>query len=285
MSFNSLAINNANWGLEGKLATLWFDNLLLGVGNNLVEKVVEEVAEKEKWNNDTFKEMKKVQISSEKILPAVSFIDESVINDEYYEIAYDILKSENEKEICSSKNYNNEMHEIRWGSFGIANAVKYWMLLNAKENCTFLPMTIEQCMLNEIFKTATDVKFSNFKNIITTMIPDISGYSWDEIIELRHHNFWLQFRKKITDLSESNRDKKLEQDIFEEIVKKDLLDMIEYFRPNVSKNIVKGIASNIPLPIPINPASIVCAGHDIMKEIDFNKKYGWIYFYLDNKRL
>lgn len=28
MSYNNLAINNANFSLEGKLATLWFDNKL-----------------------------------------------------------------------------------------------------------------------------------------------------------------------------------------------------------------------------------------------------------------
>ena len=45
MSYNNLAINNANFNLEGKLATLWFDNLLLGTGKELVEKVMEDVAE------------------------------------------------------------------------------------------------------------------------------------------------------------------------------------------------------------------------------------------------
>lgn len=65
MSYNNLVINNANFSLEGKLATLWFDNLLLGIGKELVEKVMEDVAEKEHWSVATFKEMKKIQISSE----------------------------------------------------------------------------------------------------------------------------------------------------------------------------------------------------------------------------
>jgi hypothetical protein len=30
MSYNNLNINNANFSQEGKIATLWFDNLLLG---------------------------------------------------------------------------------------------------------------------------------------------------------------------------------------------------------------------------------------------------------------
>ena len=58
--------------------------------------------------------------------------------------------------------------------------------------------------------------------------------------------------------------------------------MAQCFRPQVTKNVVKGVASNIPLPIPVNPVSIVCTGRDILKEINFEKKYGWLYFYIDN---
>ena len=132
----------------------------------------------------------------------------------------------------------------------------------------------------------TPENIANFlgSHYLDAIIPDISEYSWDEIIEIRHHDYWTQFRKKLTELSESIGDIKQGQDILEEIVRKDLIEMAQRFRSQVTKNIVKGVASNIPLPIPINPISVVCTGYDIMKEIDFNKKYGWIYFYLDNKK-
>ena len=278
MSYNNLAINNANFSLEGKLATLWFDNLLLGIRENLVEKVMEDVAEKEHWSVDTFKEMKKIQISSESLLPSISFMDESINEDDYFRIATDILEDKYAKELSNPVTYGGAMHEINWGGFGVANSVKYWTLLNAKVNCTFLPMDLEQQMLGKVFGCITDIKYDNFSDIITAIIPDISEYSWDEIIEIRHHNYWKQFRKKLTDLSESIGDAKLGHDILEEIVKRDLIEMVQHFRPQIGKNIIKGIVSNIPLPIPINPLSVVCAGCDIMKEIDFDKKYGWIYF-------
>lgn len=284
MSYNNLTMNNANFNLEGKLATLWFDNLLLGTDKEHVEKVMEAVAEKEQWRNDTFKEMKKVQISSETLLPSINFIDESIIEDDYFQVAANVLKDKYAKELSSPITYGGAMHEIVWGGFGIANSVKYWTLLNAKENCTFLPMDMEQQMLGKVFGSMADMKYSNFSDIITAIIPDICEYSWDEIMEIRNHNYWTQFRKKITELSKSIEDKKLRQDILEEIFRKDLIEMAQHFRPQVTKNIVKGVVSNIPLPIPINPVSVVCTGYDIMKEIDFEKKYGWIYFYLDNKK-
>ena len=284
ISHNNLEINNASFSVEGKLATLWFDNLLLGTTKELVEKVIEDVGEREHWSNDTLKEMKKIQISSELLLPSVKFMDESIIEDDYFESAVSIMRNNYEKELSDPKIYTDAMNEVLWGGFGIANAVKYWTLLNAKENCTFLPMDKEEQILKKLFENVPDSNYNNFNNVITAMIPDISEYSWDEIIEIRHHKYWTQFRKKLTELSESVQDKKLRQDILEEIVQKDLVEMVQYFRPHVAKNIVKGIVSNIPLPIPINPVSVVCTAHDIVQEIDFNKKYGWMYFYLDNKK-
>ena len=179
MSYNNLAINNANFNLAGKLATLWFDNLLLGTGKELVEKVMEDVAEKEQWSSDTFKEMKKVQISSETLLPSISFMDESIIEDDYFKDAADVLKDKYAKELSSPKTYGGAMHEIVWEGFGIANSVKYWTLLNAKVNCTFLPMDMEQQMLGKVFGSTTDMGYRNFSDIITAIIADISEYSWD----------------------------------------------------------------------------------------------------------
>lgn len=284
MSYNNLTINNANFNMEGKIATLWFDNLLLGTPKDLVEKVIGDMAEEEQWSSDTINEMKKVQISSEDILPSVSFMDESISKDDYFKGATDIIKEKYKNELSNFKNYKGVMHEICWGGFGIANSVKYWTLLNAKESCTFLPMDEEQRLLEKVFRNTTNIEYNNFRDIITAIIPDISEYSWEEIIELRHHNYWEQFRKKLTQLSVSFEDKKLIQDTLDEIVRKDLIEMAQFFRPHVTKNIVKGVISNIPLPIPINPLSVMCSGYDILKEIDFDKKYGWIYFYLDNKR-
>lgn len=284
MSTANLLANNANFSLEGKLATLWFDTLLLGADKESVEKVIEDVAEKECWSNDTLKTMKKIQVSSEMLLPSVRFMEEEVSHDDYFNVAVNIYKDKYAEELSNAKTYGAAMHEICWSGFGVANAVKYWTLLNAKESCIFLPMDMEQQMIKRLFEKTSDKKFENFSEIITAIIPDISGYSWDEIIEIRHHDYWTLFRKKITELSNEIEDQKLSQEIFEEIVKKDLIEMAQHFRPNVSSNIVKGVVSNIPLPIPVNPISILCTGADIKKEIDFDKKYGWIYFYLDNKK-
>lgn len=284
MSYNNLDINNANFGFEGKLATLWFDTLLLGVPKELVGRVIERVAEEEKWNRDTLKEMKRIQISSEILLPSIAFCDESIINDDFFDIARSEVKHKYVKKSINHETDKYIKHGMAWESFGIANTVKYWTLLNAKEKCTFLTMDVEKQMLEKIFGNTTYAEYSNFKEIITATIPDISEYTWDEIIDIRNHKYWEQFRNKISELSENIEDKKIGQDILEEIVRKDLIEMVQHFRPKVNKNIVKGVISNIPLPIPINPVSVVSTGYDIMKEIDFEKKYGWIYFYLDNKK-
>lgn len=284
MSLLNLFRNNSNFEQEGKLATLWFDKLLLGTDENHISKVIGNVAEKENWCSDTIKEVRKIHIPSEDILPKVSFTDSTLIDESIYRIATGIMQTDYKSELNNPTTYGGAMHEVIMGSAGITTSVKYWMLLNAKNNCTFLPMKSEQQILKKLFNYEADNGFNNFNNVITSIIPDISEYSWDEIIELRHHNYWSQFRKKLSELNLVVSDKKLASEIVEEIVHKDLVEMAIHVRPNVGKNTVKGIISNIPLPIPINPLSVVCTGCDIIKEIDFEKKYGWIYFYLDNKK-
>ena len=106
MSYNNLNINNANFSQEGKIATLWFDNLLLGAEKELVETVIENVAEKEHWSRDTFREMIKVQISSESILPTISFMNESIIEDDYFTTAINVLKDKYVRELSNSKTYS-----------------------------------------------------------------------------------------------------------------------------------------------------------------------------------
>lgn len=284
MSMLNLMQNNANFNSEGKLASLWFDQLILGADEKLFKKVIYDVSESEHWKDDTIKEFLKIQVSSQDILPDIMFLDESNLQDNECEASTEVLKEYYAKELELPESYVGAMHEVMMGGVGLASSVRYWILLNAKENCTFLPMDYERMVLHKLFCYNEDSKFGNFSNIISNMIPDVSEYSWDEIIELRQHTYWQQFRNKISDLNSENMDKKTLSELFNEIMFKDLAEMAQNMRPQIKKNVIKGIVSNIPLPIPINPVSVICTGKDIVKEIDFNKRYGWIYFYLDNKK-
>ena len=57
MSSADLLVNNANFSFKGKLATLWFDKLLLGADKKLVDEVIMNMAEEEQWKSDTYKEI------------------------------------------------------------------------------------------------------------------------------------------------------------------------------------------------------------------------------------
>ena len=284
MSMLNLLMNNASLLAEGKLASLWFDQLLLAADDKLMKSVVYGMADREHWNQDTIKEILKIQVSSTKIIPNVKFVDDDMIEDSHYKMATQLLKENYADELASPDFYAGAMHEVIMGGAGIASSVKYWMLLNAKENCTFLPMDCERKLLQQMFHDEKNIGYSNFSNIISSVIPDISEYSWDEIIELRNHPYWKQFRNKISDLSDEYLDKDTACEIFNEVICKDLVEMAKNLRPQIGKSLVKGMICNIPLPIPINPVSVICTGHDIAREIDFKRKYGWLYFYLDNKK-
>lgn len=284
ISWLGLMQNNTNFGAEGKLASLWFDQLLLGADERLLEKVFNHMATQEHWSSDTKNELMKIQISSQVLMPEITFVDNELLEENICETAYDIMRDSYAKDIEIQNYYSGEIHEIVRGGAAITRTVKYWMLLNAKERCTFLPLKLEREMLQKIFNTGVSEGFANFTNIMTGIIPDISEYSWNEIIELRNHHYWEQFRKKISALNSDRLDSMTAHEVFNEVVYKDLVEMAKNLRPTVKSNIVKGVISNIPLPIPFNPVSLICTGSDIIKEIDFEKRYGWLYFYIDNKK-
>lgn len=283
MSMQNLMMNNANFETEGKLATLWFDELLLPADDSLIRSVINDVAQKEKWSKDTLNEVLKIQVTSTKLVPRTLF-SEDIVNDSKFEASVQIYKEHYRKELASSDTYAGAMHEITWASAGTTDSVKYWMLLNAKERCTFLPMTFERQLLQKIFVKEGNAQFSNFSNIISSFIPDITEYSWDEIIDLRCHPYWVKFRAKLSELSDENLDPQIAREIFNEVLCKDMTEMVQNMKPQIGRSIIKGTICNIPLPIPINPISVICTGRDILKEIDFKKKYGWLFFYFDNKK-
>jgi hypothetical protein len=45
--------------------------------------------------------------------------------------------------------------------------------------------------------------------------------------------------------------------------------------------ILKSIASNIPLPIPINPVSIGIAVKELKEAYDRKERFGWLYFLME----
>ncbi len=110
---------------------------------------------------------------------------------------------------------------------------------------------------------------------------DFGILSWDEIIELRKSEFVKDFRfHMFTWINEFYKTNDVDE--FQKKINKFIntakFDFIDRHEPDVSKSIISGIIDNIPLPIPVNPISVLSTISDIRKESKERKEFGWLFF-------
>jgi hypothetical protein len=70
-------------------------------------------------------------------------------------------------------------------------------------------------------------------------------------------------------------------ELLDELKRKDMAEMVHYFRPSKAATVVKGILSNLPLPIPFNPFSAGQAVADVLRDQRVGDRFGWLYFLMD----
>lgn len=100
---------------------------------------------------------------------------------------------------------------------------------------------------------------------LTIAIPSLEKIEWEHVYELRKNPYISNFRDWINGNANPRRADEVQQGLwsaFSDIV------------PKKKSTILKGIASNIPMPIPINPASLAIAANDVRNVANFQKQHG-----------
>jgi hypothetical protein len=278
------------FGTSGKLATLWFDEIVLQVPREDAIKGAMQYALS--CSDRVQEELEQIWIPVTKRLPDYHFLERPFKSKkkELISVACKVTDEETKKEWSkqrakfSPKDFGF-LHETAWASAGLIDAVNVWMRLNEKSPFVFLPTLRERKVLQQIFSEATQRKpLELFSRILTCRIPDLSKYSWDKVIELRHHDFLDRFREKMVELSSElslMHEKRGARNLIDEIFRADMEQMIKLFRPSPKLSAFEAFASNVPLPIPINPLGIIISANEIRKQRAVLRKYGWLYFLID----
>jgi len=273
----------------GKLAVLWFDEIILELPQRGILSILEYVAKKEDWDTSTFQEIRRLWIPISKYIPEYPFDINPLEskNPKLFETTLKISESDLKQQFGEEiEHHPLYLHELTWTVTGLMGSINLWLELNIQNNCSFIPHPQEHSILQELFKIATKKdQFEIFSEIMIYKMPDLNSYSWDEIISLRSHPFFDAFRLKIVELHKllNLNESQAVQNLIDEIARKDMEEMVNMFRPSPRKSLIKAIVSNIPMPIPFlfNPYSLITSGLDVKKELEISKKYGWLYFLLD----
>jgi hypothetical protein len=302
-NFFSISLNNSIL----KLASLWFDEIAFqipkrSVNESFLPGLIDEMVQEPKLgcSKTAEQELKKIWIEIEKIIPDYTYSfdivkgnDDPEIVNAVFDVTYDEtmkkwLSLNKNKPPVSNSDFGKFGHEIFWANLGLRESVDAWFQINTIKPCTFLPTPRERILIDRLFSGKNQKEpLELFSTILQAKIPDFTNWTWDEVIELRKHPFINNFRRKIVELS-SNLNNLSQGSSIEEIVNnvcyEEMVEFLNAFRPSsLSKglSIINGVASNIPLPIPVNPYGVGLSVKDSKKQFDISKKYGWLYFYLD----
>lgn len=275
-------------GASGKLATLWFDEIVLQVPReDFLEVTLDKIAEELGWSPATLQEIHHVWVPIHKYQPNYGFLSKAWETDvpALREVAENITITETKREAPElPETHPGFMHEIAWAGAGLIEAVSLWVSLNEMGSCTYLPHQREHLVLQELFSAATRTEpLDIFSEVMLHRIPDVSTYTWEEVVELRHHQFFEAFRGKISELHKrlNKGAPKPIRELLEEVSRKDMVEMLQLLRPTPKQAVVKAIASNLPMPLPINPLSLGLGVLDVIRTRTLSKKYGWLYFLFD----
>lgn len=172
----------------------------------------------------------------------------------------------------------------------IAASIAPWLDLRRDENCTFTPSKREEFMIRHLLNTQINglskqgtSHIEGFSEVLTSRIPNLEEYNWNQVLELRNHKYYESFREKLVmlnNLANTNDNKNLKE-IMEQLERKELVNIAKLHKPNPLRNIIKSCISNFPTPIPVNPFGIIDSVTSVKKEIHANKELGWLYFMID----
>jgi hypothetical protein len=283
-----------------KLATLWFDEIVFQMPkNNVISGLLDAMVSESSigCSSATAKDLKRIWVDIFKVIPDYKFLEHGFKEDnsKLASITFEVTTNATLREQFNNTLPNDKsefaafLHELGWANEGLKEGINAWFRINEKNLCTFLPTSREEEVLRRSFSKAFEKRAQDlFSSVITGRIPDLQNTSWDDIISLREHSFFNNFREKMIELNNQVNSLAEGQSVekyVEVITRNEMEEMIKLFRPSTKLSIFNGVVSNLPLPIPINPYGIILSANDARKQIATAKKYGWLYFLIDLPRI
>lgn len=166
--------------------------------------------------------------------------------------------------------------EAAWHAVAATGSAKAWSVLNSALQCDLV------CFDEATAYAASNLESPRVSRIapsasrsIELAIPTAEKLSWENVFELRKNKNVDSFRQWIETKNDWSS-----MEIIDGV-----WDAFSTIKPNVKGTILKGIASNIPLPIPVNPASMFFAAKDAQQAIKFHRDHGAMVFFHDLRQV
>ncbi len=176
------------------------------------------------------------------------------------------------------------LREVAWTGAGVLDVIGLVGKLSTEYRATMMPTDFEDHVLRAIVAPADPrADFNLFEEIARYRLPRLQDTPWEVIVELRHHQFVENFREALSAMQAELRagDSGNPRDVFEEIERKSMKELLSLLSPSPFWATAKGIFTNLPLGPGINPLAVLDSVHAINKERKIAKQFGWLYFLYD----
>jgi hypothetical protein len=179
-----------------------------------------------------------------------------------------------QRKVKSSRGWIKEAAAIAVSATGSAEG---WRRVNQVYPCNILCFNEADAYAakSRITTNASPVTSQALKKI-EAAIPSSEDLGWDHVFELRKSKHILSFRDWLGSPENVEDRGEIIDGLWSAFG-----DVIE----NPRTTHLKGLISNLPLPLPINPASIALAARDSRKAVQFHASHGTSVFFYDLWRL
>lgn len=156
------------------------------------------------------------------------------------------------------------------GLASTVGAVRAWHILQTSAPCAFLAFNKLEYTMGIETLTA-NVRSADLQFTVTeTYVPSVRGLPWEAVFRLRKDRRVVAFRAWL--------EQRAAQDVNTEHVINDLWRAFGELTPSTRGEVLKALASNIPMPIPVNPASVAISTRSVVRAGRFNRRNKWLIF-------
>jgi hypothetical protein len=267
-----------------KLGLLWFDDLVMqSPRGDLVTDGFPKILEKLGVRDQTAAEISRVIHPVQEFLPEYTFADPEVWSRDSHvsEATHVALEKYFEEHDGPWPEKWALMREVALTGCGVIDALYLVAQLSQHFDCFMLPTDFEHAVLAELTKPSDSRSaFELFSEVAQYRLPKLRDLGWERIVELRHHRFLLNFRRALSELQIELRRVPTHEvrPMFDEIERRHIKELLSLLEPSTLESCVKGIVTNLPLPIPVNPVGVYDAIQTVRRNRMLANKYGWLYF-------
>lgn len=284
--FPAFLFHPTSW-TRAKLCTLLFDQILVPVfGEPELPFVLEWMCKHGELSKPAENGLKHAWKPVERVSDKELFADEWIdANLQLWETCGDVVDRQLALEY---RGYSHEEIRVIGGSASVfANTLEgvvLWSRLQELAPCVLAGDRIQVATVRALQTQQRDVSQTGMlRELANLRLPNFGALPWDSVVKLRKHRHMEAFRSKLEEIVQDGLQPN-STNMLTSLRKQELDGLWKLARKwsvSHSNTILRTIASNVPLPIPVNPVSVALGVAEILSTRRIQHDYGWLFFLAD----